>query len=404
MKRLFKLLLILIVLLPTIAFASDINLYSKAYILYDSKDDKVLVSKDIDKKYSIASLTKIMTVLVAVENIKDVNEVVTVKQSDLLAVPMDAYRLGLKKDEQLTYEDLIYGTLLSSAGDAATVLAINTGGSLDNFVRMMNNKANEIGLKSTHYSEVIGLDDKNNYSTIEDLLKLFRYAMQNETFATYFKTKHALTKSDRELTQSYITFSEKVGIPTPNLVGAKTGYTDGAGLCIAFIANKNERYYYGIALGAPVENLKYYKNIQDASSMLKYIDDNYEYRLIISTEDVYNKITVKNSDIESYEVKPSDDVYILFGPEDDRNKIMSKTDFPSYLSPKNKKGDKIGTITYYYNGIPVATVDAYLDRDIKFSLIGFIKSNKILSLIIGLVILIILSISAMLIIKKNKSK
>ena len=402
MKRLFKFLLILIVLLPTIALAESINLYSKAYVVYDTKDDKVILSKNTNKKYSIASLTKIMTILVALDNIEDVNQKVVVKQSDLLAVPSDAAKIGLKVNEEISYHDLILETLMVSTGDSATVLAINSAGSLSNFVNQMNTKATKIGLKSTHFSEVIGVDDNNNYSTIDDLLILLKYAMNNEEFATYFKTRSAITEGGKELSATYITFSEKVGIETPRLVAAKTGYTDVAGLCMAYVFNKFDRYYYAITLGAPVEKLKNFKNIQDANTVLKYMDDNYEYKLLLSTDDVYSTIKIKNSDKEEYNITVREDVYALFENTYDKNKIISKTDLPKELSPKNKKGDKLGTITYYYNNSIIATEDVYLEEDINFSLMGFIKSNKTLSLAIGLGIIVLLSIIAMIIIKKTK--
>ena len=145
MKRVIKILLLIIILRPVIVKAETIsNVYSKAYVLYDSYEEKIIASKDTDKKYPIASLTKIMTVLVAIDNISDFDATVTVKQSDLAATPSDAFRSGLKANEEVSYNDLIYATLLPSAGDAATVLAINSTGSIIHFV---NNPA-DLALKS----------------------------------------------------------------------------------------------------------------------------------------------------------------------------------------------------------------------------------------------------------------
>lgn len=405
MKKTFYLLLILLVLLPINAFAlGNINLYSKEYVLYDSTDDKIIVSKDIDKKANIASITKLMTVLVTLDKIDNVDQEVTITREELSKVPYDAFRIGFKADEKVTYSDLIYATLIPSAGDAASVLASKTYGSTNKCVEAMNNKAKELGLTKTHFGDVIGLDDDNTYSTVTDVLNLLKHVMKDEKFTEFFKTRYTIISGDRELQASYIHYSEIANVTLSNIVAGKTGYTDRAGLCFAFVFNQYGHTYYAVTLGAPVENLKYYKNMVDANSIIQYINDNYEYRTVLAQGDTYNKIKVKNSNIKEYNVTVREDVNILLSVDEDKNKVISKSTVPRELSPSYKKGDKLGTITYYYNGKELASVDVYLEEDIKFSLLGFMESNSTLTLAIVLLIIVIGSIVAMLIVKKGHKK
>ena len=143
----------------------DLNLDSKSIILIDTDRQKTILAKNSDQQMPVASLTKIMTALVALEKRK-LDETVSISR-DMISDLRDYVTIGLQTGQQVTVEDLLYATLLPSAGDAAQALAISTGGSISGFAEMMNQKAAELKLKNTHFSNPVGMNE-NNYSTAED--------------------------------------------------------------------------------------------------------------------------------------------------------------------------------------------------------------------------------------------
>ena len=173
----------------------------------------VLYEKDSDKIVSIASLTKIMTTIVAIENIDDFNETVYITYDMLKDVPWDSSVAGLSIGDEVTYLDLLYASILPSGADATNSLAISLTGSIDNFVDMMNDKAQELNLFDTHFSNTTGYDIDNHYSTANDILKLLVYSLSNQTFKKIYTTnKYTFqTKGDANNTADF-TLAEDTNI------------------------------------------------------------------------------------------------------------------------------------------------------------------------------------------------
>ena len=197
-KRISKI-LISIVLLFEVVYASNVDLVSEKYILYNLTEDKVMMEKDANVKADIASLTKIMTIIVSIENIKDYNEKVTITNDMLKDIAWDVSVAGFKKGEVLTYNDLLYGAMLPSGADACNALAISTAGSLENFVKLMNEKVKELGLKNTSFANVVGLYDENNYSSANDVAQILMYSLKNKKFKEVFEAKSYVLSNGKEL-------------------------------------------------------------------------------------------------------------------------------------------------------------------------------------------------------------
>ena len=178
MKYIKYLLILFIILLPIKVNALEIN--SKNAILYNMNDDEILFEKDSEEEVPIASLTKIMTSIIAIENIDDINETVTIPEEGLEGlVEANASVAGFKLNEKVTYKDLLYGSLLPSGADATQTLAYYIAGGIDQYVKLMNEKASELNLKHTHFSDVTGLDDINNYSSL-DIVSGFLHSFLGE--------------------------------------------------------------------------------------------------------------------------------------------------------------------------------------------------------------------------------
>ena len=188
MKKILFLLLLLFIF-PLSVFSYDFNINSNNVILINLNENKILYEKNSDSKTYIASLTKIMTAVVALENIDDLSTKVLLTTEDFKDIyKYDLQTSGLRVNNSYTYEELLYALLLPSGADAASCLARNIGGSVSNFVKMMNDKAKELNLNNTKFANPIGYDDINNYSTVKDVSILFKYALNNETFKKIITT------------------------------------------------------------------------------------------------------------------------------------------------------------------------------------------------------------------------
>ena len=203
-----KKLLFLIIILPFNIFAltyPDLN--SKKVLIYDKTDDLILYEKNADEKSYIASITKIATSMAAIEEIKDLDEEITITKEMMNTVSSVASVAGLKVGDKVTYRDLLYASLVPSGADATNSLALRLFGSFDNYVKKMNELAKKIGLTNTHFANVTGLDNDDNYSNAKDVLKLLLYALSNKTFKDIYTTKeysdaHYTVKIRVEATES----------------------------------------------------------------------------------------------------------------------------------------------------------------------------------------------------------
>ncbi len=163
------------------------TIYSRYAVIYDRVSKAVIWGKEENREVPMASTTKIMTAIVMLENITNLNEKVTVCKK---AAGIGGSRLGLKTGDEITYKDLLYGLLLCSGNDAATQIAISVGGSVELFAEMMNKKADDMGLKHSHFITPHGLDSNEHYTTAYELAVMTDYALDIEIFAKIVSTKN----------------------------------------------------------------------------------------------------------------------------------------------------------------------------------------------------------------------
>lgn len=233
------------------------EVYSDNVLLIDIDNKKIIAEKNSANRVYPASLTKIMTVLVALEEIEDKNGhfVLTREQKDYL-IKENAAVVGFAVGESMSVDDMLYGTMLASGADAALGLANYACGSVEAFVLKMNEKAAEIGMKNTHFANVTGLHDDGHYTTPTDLARLLIYALENEDFYRIFCTQEyqsSKTQTHPEGITVKATWSEsfkKENEPTSHILGGKTGFTFEAEQCLATLAEKDGARYILITLGA----------------------------------------------------------------------------------------------------------------------------------------------------------
>lgn len=247
------------------------HIYSSNAILIDIDDHKVLYSKGIDENIYPASITKIMTTLVAIENISDINQDIILTRVDFINLhEQNASMAGFVPNEKVKIIDLLYGTMLPSGADAAMGLANHISGSEEKFVRLMNEKSKELGMNNSNFTNVTGLHDVNHYTTVKDLGMFLEHALKNDTFKEIFTAKKHTIKSTNKHPEG-ITFTstmfkriESSELYDGEILGGKTGYTQKAGLCLASLAEKDGKKYILITTGAEGNPYSEQYNITDA--------------------------------------------------------------------------------------------------------------------------------------------
>lgn len=256
---------------PVTALTGDMLVSDYAYMIRVS-DQSVILDKNADARAYPASVTKIMTALVAIEHIPDLNTQITLSQEMIDRLYLqEASMAGFSGGEAPTAMDLLYGTMLPSGADACDGLAVAVAGSEEAFVELMNQKAAELGMTNTHFVTCSGLHDENHYTTSKDMAVLLLYALKNDTFRTVFTAKtYTSTPNTYHPEGIYMesTLFSKVESTTltngGELLGGKTGYTDEAGLCLASLATVHDEEYILVTMHAQGNHYTEQFHIQDA--------------------------------------------------------------------------------------------------------------------------------------------
>ena len=241
---------------------NDSKHISKAVYLYNLTDEKEVLSKNENEKLPMASLTKIMTVRVALKNISDLGAPCPIDMDSYYrAVEMNASMAGFVGGEATSYRDLLYATMLASAGEAADSLAVNISGSMDNFVALMNREAESLGLKDTSYANADGMDDPRNFQSAKDCAMLIKDSLNDGNFRAIFTKRDFVTRQTPDhpdglyLESTIFSHLKKYKQNGFEIIGGKSGTTDDAGLCWATLAEKDGKEYILVVMGVPYDDI-----------------------------------------------------------------------------------------------------------------------------------------------------
>lgn len=279
---------------PSKTYANEFDVSAKSAILIEQDSGRILYEKNADTKSRIASITKIMTAIIAVESGK-LNEKVKIREH---SVNIEGSSIYLEKDELITLEDLVYGLMLRSGNDAAVAIANYVGGSVDGFVYLMNEKAKELAMSNTVFANPHGLDDsEHHYSTAHDMAILTKYAMNNKKFNEIFGAKNykSYTLNEEKKVRYWKNKNKLLTGLYEYSTGGKTGYTKRAKRTLVSTAHKNNMTLIAVTLDAP-------NDWNDHIQMFEYSFQNYERVKLIDTgnykhiKDRFykNKITIKH--------------------------------------------------------------------------------------------------------------
>lgn len=354
--------------------AVEFDLKSTNAIFYNLDEDIILYEKNSDERVAIASLTKIMTAIVSVENIDSLEEKVTLIKKDFdTLVENNASVAGFKVNEEVTYEDLLYGLLLPSGADAAQALTRLIAGNEENFVKLMNEKAKELGMKDTLFTNETGLDINNPYSTVKDVATMFKYALENPTIKKIITSKN-YTTSDGSIKLFSTVASSIASVGNMDYVlGGKTGTTLKAGRCLATIAEFNDNNYLLVTVGAPMINTPY--NVIDQRTIYEYFFTNYDMHTIYSKEDTLLELETEFADKDRITIHPQEDIEVYL--KNNYNWEDLRLDYigTNIVSYNTKKGEKLGDITISYEDEVVKTIPVYLDEELHFNFLKYLTKH-----------------------------
>lgn len=330
---------------------SALNTSARSAILLNGDTGEVIYGQNEDIRLPMASTTKIMTALLLCEN-GDFEREITVT-AEMLRV--EGSSMGLLAGDRVTLHDLLYGMLLASGNDAASVTAYALGGTVDGFVKMMNSRAAELGLKNTHFETPSGLDGAEHYTTAYDLAFLARYALQNRDFAKAAATESAVLCYGNPPYRRTVTNHNKLLQSLDGAVGVKTGYTKKAGRCLVSAARRDGKFLIAVTLNDP-------NDWEDHRAMLEY-----GFSRLTSVE--------LNPEGECYSVAVvgGNEAYVSVYAEPlsigiaDSGGIECEIRLPKFVYAPIDKGEAVGTVLYKKNGNTVAVCELCAETDVKAS-------------------------------------
>ncbi len=319
--------------------------------LYLPQKDLFLYEKAAKKRHPMASTTKIMTALVAIEATSPEEEVIISSE----AVGVEGSSAYLRAGEHQTMENLLYALLLASANDAAAAIAIYVGGSIEGFADMMNEKAESLGLTDTHFTNPHGLADPDHYTTAADLARIAAAAMENERFSDIAGTKHKVIRvHDGESVRS-LSNHNRLLRSYEDCVGVKTGFTKASGRCLVSAARRDGMLAIAVTLDAP-------NDWQDHTSLLDYGFSRYRGQMPLGDTLPTVPLSVLGGAEESMTVSPEKIPFFL--TEKNAPDISATIEANRMAVAPIKKGDVLGYIRYFENGVEIGKEPLYADRTV----------------------------------------
>ena len=357
-----KLLLLLILLFPlTIKAEEELNIAenAKSAIMLEASTGKIIYEKNKDEQLPMASMTKMMTLLLIMENIDQKKltweEKITTSQH---AASMGGSQIFLSVGEQMTTEELVKGICIGSGNDAAVAMAERIGGTEENFVKMMNEKAKKLNLKNTHFENACGLDNDNHYSSAYDMSIIAKELIKYEKILEYTGTYEDYLRKNTEKS-FWLVNTNKLVRYYQGVDGLKTGYTAKAGYCITATAKKNNMRLITVVMGEPSSAIRN----SETTAMLDYGFNTYEINKLLSQNTIIDKRNVTLGKDKKAKIVPKEDINILNTKTGTKRNVTYKTNINKIKAPI-KKGDIIGKINIIENNKTIMTIDATVYKSI----------------------------------------
>ena len=328
----------------------DFNSYAvsssaKGMCVLDKDTKRVLYSKDMNRKLPMASTTKVVTAITVLNNCTDLNEEIQVADE---SIGIEGTSIYLRKGEIIKVKDLLYGLMLRSGNDSAVALAIHVGGSVEGFAKLMNELANEIGAKNSHFMNPHGLDNPEHYTTAYDLALIASYALNNPIFKEIVSTKNHVIEATNKSEKRYLTNKNRLLSSLDGCCGVKTGFTSKAGRCLVSACERDGRTSVAVVLNCgPM--------FEESSSMLESSFTDYEYTKIIDkNKEIYNEYIIDEIEGKLSLYAGEDFYYPLLDSEKDKLRIQYSVNLDDA-----KSGDEVGEINILLDNCLLKTIKLY---------------------------------------------
>lgn len=356
MKKTIVFFVLLVFCFSNICYAqSNLNeneLYARSAVLMDGDNGRILFSKNGDTVMPMASTTKVMTCIIALEygNLEDIYTVSS------YAASMPKVKLGVSAGEQYRLKDLLYSLMLESHNDVAVVIAEGVAGSVEAFAQLMNEKARELGCNNTHFVTPNGLDANGHCTTAEELGEIMRYAIQNETFLEITQTR-SYSFSKFTVTNKNAFLDSYTGC-----ISGKTGYTSGAGYCYVGVVEQDGKTLIAVVLASGWPPNKTYK-WQDMRYLMNYGFKNYTYKTIFQGIPLLDTIQVEDGKIGHIDIFVEGELTVLLN---ENETYHIEYEYPNYLKAPMEKGEEIGKTHVYVENELIQSFPIYtLESDEK---------------------------------------
>lgn len=324
---------------------SDLATSARAAALYEPQTRTFIYEKNQNKRLSMASTTKIMTALVALEN----SELSRTVKIDKRAVGVEGSSLYLGEGEELSMEDLLYALLLRSANDAALAIAYDISGGVEEFSRLMNEKAAQLGASDTNFKNPHGLDDEEHYTTAHDLALISAAALENQDFLRICSTYKRTVKNSEGLARLLVNHNKLLSL-YDGAIGVKTGFTKRCGRCLVGAAERDGLRLISVTIDAP-------NDWSDHANMLDFGFEMYESRTLASFGDFSYEIAVLDAEDEAARVRVSNCEAIRRVMAKSAQEVKADVCLPRYVSAPIREGEVLGTVNFLQDGEIIATLE-----------------------------------------------
>lgn len=373
-------------------------------MLINLDDDSypVVAQKNIDERLYPASLTKIVTAMVTLENVKDVSVKTKMSQAAYDAsVGTGAQVAGITVGEELSVDTLLYLTMVHSACDACEVLAEFVGGTKENFVKMMNDWVKKVGCNDTNFTNPSGLHDDNHYTTARDMSKITLAALKNANFVKYSTTTeyeykgYTLPHTNLMLHPGYVTYYYEYA------QGIKTGSTEQAEYNVIVKASKDGYNYLAIVMKSPQQKIKNQSYLTkcsfvDAKSLFEWAFDSLKYTTIVAKDEVIGEVSVENGkDADTVALVAAKDTNVIVPVGLDKSAVIIEIqEKPSSLQAPVTKGQKVCSANIIYGDEVIASVPLVAAKTVELS--TFLKVINAIKSFFGLTVVKVILVIAFL--------
>lgn len=375
-KKQYNLLYLAIILVLCIVsifgFICDNNVYyakqdilasAKGMVVIEGTTNSVMYSHNKDVKLHMASLTKIITAIVAIENCADINEMVNIVDE---SVGIEGTSIYLTKGETLSLKELLLGLMLASGNDSAVAIAYHIGGTEENFVNMMNNFVISIGATNTKVSNPHGLDCENHYTTAYDLAIITSYALKNDTFKEIASTKNATISGNSKVEARYLKHKNKLLFTDENCIGVKTGFTDNAGRCLVH-ATKQQN---GMEIITVLLNCG--PMFEEANRLNNLAVNNFDLVELVKPYNFVGTVNINNGSSNVTNVATIKGLSLVIN-KGDKDKYLVEYNIPTIINAPINNGDVVGSVTVTFENQVIfeenlISIDSVDNIDLKYML------------------------------------